>query len=65
MFTQLIIRLLTPIIVEVIKELLSQLATGQAIQIDEQSVKTAMMARETRVAQAIHGMRAVNEIPDT
>lgn len=65
MLTQLIIRLLTPIIVEVIKELLSQLASGQAIQIDEQSVKTAMMARETRVAQAIHGMRAVNEIPDT
>jgi hypothetical protein len=65
MLTQLIIRLLTPIIVEVIKELLSQLASGQAIQIDEQSVKSAMMARETRVAQAIHGMRVANEIPDT
>lgn len=64
MLTQLIIRLLTPIIVEVIKELLSQLATGQPVQIDEQTVRSAMMARETRVATAIHGMRAVNEIPD-
>ena len=61
MFTQLIIRLLTPIIVEVIKELLSQLATGQPVQIDEQTVKTAMMARESRVATAIHGMKVSQE----
>lgn len=57
MFTQIIIRLLTPIIVEVIKELLAQLASGHAVQVDEQTVKSAMMARESRVAQAIHGMR--------
>jgi hypothetical protein len=61
MLTQLIIRLLTPIIVEVIKELLEQLATGQPVQIDEQSVRTAMMAREARVATAIHGMRVPRE----
>lgn len=61
MFTQLIIRLLTPIIVEVIKELLSQLATGQTVQIDEHSVETAMMARKSRVATAIHGMKVSEE----
>ena len=61
MLTQLIIRLLTPIIVEVIKELLEQLATGRPVQIDEQTVRTAMMARETRVATAIHGMRVPRE----
>lgn len=61
MLTQLIIRLLTPIIVEVIKELLAQLASGQSIQIDESTVKSAMMARETRLANAIHGMRIPQE----
>lgn len=64
MLTQLIIRLLTPIIVEVIKELMAQLASGQTVQIDDQTVRSAMMARETRVATAIHGMRAINETPD-
>ena len=65
MLTQLIIRMLTPIIVEVFKELMAQLASGQTVQIDDQTVKSAMMARETRVATAIHGMRAANETPDS
>ena len=57
MFTQIIIRLLTPIIVEVIKELLAQLASGQTVQVDEQTVRSALMVRESRLATAIHGMR--------
>lgn len=65
MLTQLIIRLLSPIIVEVILEMMQRLAAGQTVQIDEQTVRSAMMARETRVATAIHGMRAANEIPDS
>lgn len=65
MLTQLIIRLLSPIIVEVILEMMQRLAAGQTVQIDEQTVRSAMMARETRVATAIHGMRAANETPDS
>jgi hypothetical protein len=66
MLTQMIIRLFTPIIVEVIKELLAQLASGQAVQVDEQTVKSAMMAREPRIALAVHGMRMIpDEDPAT
>jgi hypothetical protein len=44
-----IIRLLTPVIVEVIRELLAKLASGETVSIDESSVKAAMLHREAQV----------------
>lgn len=49
MISKIIIRLLTPIIVEVIRELLSKLANGELVSIDENSVKLAMNQREESI----------------
>ena len=49
MITAIVVRLLSPIIVEVIRELLSDLAKGQSVEITEVSVKQAMMAREPQI----------------
>ena len=49
MITAIVVRLLSPIIVEVIQELLSKLADGQPVEINEVSVKQAMMARDGRI----------------
>jgi hypothetical protein len=49
MISKIIIRLLTPIIVEVIRELLSKLANGELVSIDESSVKAAMNQREESI----------------
>lgn len=49
MITAIVVRLLSPIIVEVIQELLAKLADGQSVEINEVSVKQAMMARDGRI----------------
>ena len=49
MITAIAVRLLSPIIVEVIQELLAKLADGQSVEINEVSVKQAMMARDGRI----------------
>jgi len=56
MISALIIRLLTPVIVEVIRELLSKLANGDLVSIDEASVKAAMMQRESQVQSQLKAM---------
>ncbi|CAB5207207.1 hypothetical protein UFOVP184_45 [uncultured Caudovirales phage] len=56
MISALIIRLLTPVIVEVIRELLFKLANGELVSIDEASVKTAMMQREAQVQSQLKAM---------
>jgi hypothetical protein len=53
MFTQLIIRLMTPLIVEVIKELLQQLAKGEVVSLNEETVKAAMEQREDAISKAV------------
>ena len=53
MFTQLIIRLMTPLIVEVIKELLQQLAMGEVVSLNEETVKAAMEQREDAISKAV------------
>ena len=53
MFTQLIIRLMTPLIVEVIKELLQQLARGEVVSLNEETVKAAMIQREDAISKAV------------
>jgi hypothetical protein len=53
MFTTLIIRLMTPLIVEVIKELLQQLASGEVVSLNEETVKAAMMQREDSISRAV------------
>ena len=53
MFTQLIIRLMTPLIVEVIKELLQQLASGEVVSLNEETVKAAMVQREDAISKAV------------
>ena len=53
MFTQLIIRLMTPLIVEVIKELLQQLARGEVVSLNEETVKAAMEQREDAISKAV------------
>ena len=53
MFTQLIIRLMTPLIVEVIKELLQQLARGEVVSLNEETVKAAMVQREDAISKAV------------
>lgn len=49
MLTSLIIRLLAPLVLEVIKELLGRLANGEQVQVDELSVKTSLMARQGEI----------------
>lgn len=49
MITAIVVRLLSPIIVEVIRELLANLANGQSVEITESSVKAAMMAKEGEI----------------
>lgn len=49
MISAIIIRLLSPIIVEVIRELLTKLANGELVSIDEASIKTAMNQREASI----------------
>ena len=46
MISAIIIRLLTPIIVEVMREILAKLANGELVALDEASVKAAMLQRE-------------------
>jgi hypothetical protein len=53
MFTQLIIRLMTPLIVEVIKELLQQLASGDVVCLNEDTIKAAMVQREDAISSAV------------
>lgn len=49
MLTSLIIRLLAPVILEIVKELLGKLADGKQVQLDELSVKTLLMARQGEI----------------
>lgn len=49
MISAIIIRLLSPIIVEVIRELLSKLANGELVSVDESSIKNAMNQREAAI----------------
>lgn len=46
MISAIIIRLLTPVIVEVMREILKKLANGELVALDEASVKAAMLQRE-------------------
>lgn len=56
MFAAIIIRILTPVILEVLKELLQQLASGQPVQLTEETVKASMLARENEISSQIKGM---------
>lgn len=49
MIAAIIVRLMAPLLVEVIRELLNQLASGQSVEISETSVKQALMARENQI----------------
>lgn len=49
MIATIIVRLMAPLLVEVIRELLNQLASGQSVEISETSVKQALMAREGQI----------------
>lgn len=53
MITAIVVRLLSPIIVEVIRELLINLADGQTIEVNETSVKQALMAREAKISSQL------------
>jgi hypothetical protein len=57
MISKIIIRLLTPIIVEVIRELLSKLANGELVSIDEASVKSAMNQREESIQSQLKSVQ--------
>jgi len=57
MISKIIIRLLTPIIVEVIRELLSKLAQGELVSIDEASVKLAMNQREDSIQSQLKSVQ--------
>jgi hypothetical protein len=57
MISKIIIRLLTPIIVEVIRELLSKLANGELVSIDETSVKSAMNQREESIQSQLKSVQ--------
>ncbi|CAB5237935.1 hypothetical protein UFOVP142_26 [uncultured Caudovirales phage] len=57
MITAIVVRLLSPIIVEVIQELLSKLANGQSVEINETSVKQAMMARDGRIESQLKSVK--------
>ena len=57
MISKIIIRLLTPIIVEVIRELLSKLAQGELVSIDEASVKAAMHQREDSIQSQLKSVQ--------
>jgi hypothetical protein len=57
MISKIIIRLLTPIIVEVIRELLSKLANGELVSIDEASVKLAMNQREESIQSQLKSVQ--------
>jgi hypothetical protein len=54
MFTALIIRVLTPVILEVIREMLQQLASGQSVSLTEETVHQAMMLRETKISASVN-----------
>lgn len=53
MFAAIIIRILTPVILEVLKELLQQLASGQPVQLTEETIKASMLAREDQISSQI------------
>jgi hypothetical protein len=57
MISKIVIRLLTPIIVEVIRELLSKLANGELVSIDEASVKLAMNQREESIQSQLKSVQ--------
>lgn len=57
MISAIIIRLLSPIIVEVIRELLAKLSNGEAVSIDESSVKAAMLQRESSIQQKLKSVQ--------
>ena len=57
MISKIIIRLLTPIIVEVIRELLSKLAQGELVSIDESGVKAAMNQREESIQSQLKSVQ--------
>jgi hypothetical protein len=56
MLTTLIIRLLAPVILEIIKELLEKIAAGQPVQLTEELVKSSMIAKEAKISQGIAGL---------
>lgn len=53
MLAGLIIRILTPVILQVIQELLQQLASGQTVSLTEETVHAAMMQRQSTIASAV------------
>jgi arginine repressor len=57
MLTQLIIRLLAPVILEIIKELLEKIASGQQVQLTEELVKSSMIAKESQISQGISSLQ--------
>jgi hypothetical protein len=57
MISAIIIRLLSPIIVEVIRDLLTRLANGEMVNIDESSVKSAMLQREGAIQQQLKSVQ--------
>ena len=57
MISAIIIRLLSPIIVEVIRELLAKLSNGESVSIDESSVKAAMLQRESSIQQQLKSVQ--------
>lgn len=54
MLAGLIIRILTPVILEVIRELLTQLASGQPVALTEEAVHQAMMSRESQISASMN-----------
>lgn len=48
-----LIKILTPFIVEIIKELLERMARGEAVAVNETTVSLAMSARGQRIGQAL------------
>ena len=56
MLAAIIIRILTPVILEILKELLQQLASGQPVQLTEETIKASMLAREDRISSQIKVM---------
>jgi len=54
MFAALIVRILTPVILEVIRELLQQLASGQTVSLTEDTVRQSMLARETQISASMN-----------
>lgn len=48
-----LIKILTPFIVEIIREMLERMARGEAVAVNETTVSVALHARGKRIGQAI------------